>query len=68
MIKEDDWKLVKARIEAMPTNMKLSIGSIGTLTKQQMMESLEKKDEAGRIIVEMQINYLKKLKEILKKG
>ena len=68
MIKEGDWKLIKARIEAMPPNMKLSIGSFGTFNKQQIMESLEKKDEVGKIVVEMQLNYIKKLKDILKKG
>lgn len=67
MITEEEWKLVKARIEAMPHNMRLSIGSFGTFNKEQIIEKIEKRDEVGRIVVEMQLNYIRKLKEIIEK-
>jgi len=60
--KEDGLKeLVLARIEIMPPNFKLSIGNFGTFTKQEMINSVKNEDEAGKQIIQMQINFIKAL-------
>ncbi len=60
---EDEWNLVKSRIEKMPSHIKLSIGS-GSYTKEDLIDHLEKKDEIGELIVEVELTYLKALKGI----
>ena len=54
-------ELVLARIEVMPQNFRLSIGNFGTFTKQEMIESVKKEDEAGKQIIKMQLNFIKAL-------
>ncbi len=67
MIDEEDWKLAEARIEAMPANLKLSIGNSGVLDKSEILKHLGKRDEIGQTIVKAQINYLKFFKRELDK-
>lgn len=53
-------KLVIARINArMPSNIKISIGGSGTLSKEEMIEHVKKGDEKGIQIVEMHLNFIK---------
>ena len=59
--KEELKELVLARIEVMSPNLKLSIGRYGTFTKQELIEHVKKDDEAGKQIVQMQINFIKAL-------
>jgi hypothetical protein len=54
-------ELVLARIDVMPPNLKLSIGNFGTFTKQELMEHVRNGDEAGKQIVQMQLNFIKAL-------
>lgn len=63
---EEAWEIAKFRIEAMPKNLKLSIGSSGALNKDQLIEHIEKRDEIGEMIVEAQINFLRTFKRNLK--
>ncbi len=67
MIEEDDWKLAVTRIEAMPANLKLSLGNQGSLTKVELMEHITKRDKIGETIVKAQLNYLKYFKKELEK-
>ena len=59
--KEDLKELVLARIGVMPSNFKLSIGSFGTFTKDEMISSVEKGDSVGKQIVQMQMNFINAL-------
>lgn len=60
--KEQELKeLVLARIDVMPPNLKLSIGNFGTFTKQELIEHVKKGDEAGKQIIQMQLNFIKAL-------
>ena len=54
-------ELVLARIRVMPPNYKLSVGNRGTFTKDQLMEHVEKGDETGNQIINMQMNFIKAL-------
>lgn len=58
---EDLKELVLARIGVMPSNFKLSIGSFGTFTKDEMISSVEKGDSVGKQIVQMQMNFINAL-------
>jgi len=68
MIGEDDWKLAEVRIEAMPANLKLSLGNYGSLSKTDLLQHLAKRDDIGKIIVESQLEYLKYCKKEIEKN
>jgi hypothetical protein len=60
--KEEKIKeLVLARIGMMPPHLKLSIGGFGTFTKQELSEHVRKGDDAGKQIIQMQVNFIKAL-------
>ena len=53
-------ELVIARIDAkMPSNLKISIGSSGSLSKEEMIDHVRKGDEEGKQIVQMHLNFIK---------
>ena len=53
-------KLVIARIEAsMSSTLKLSIGSDGSLTKNQMIESVMEGNEVGKRIMQTHLNFMR---------
>ncbi len=62
-INEEIKKIVIARLEVFPSDKKISIGSIGELTKEEMIENVKKETDIGEKIVEVQLNYLRTLKE-----
>ncbi len=53
-------KLAIARIEAqVSSNLRLSIGSHGSMSKEEMIEHIKEGDEIGRKIVESQLRFLR---------
>ena len=54
-------KLVLARIDIMPPNFKLSIGNKGTFNKEQLIEHINRGDETGSCIIDMQVRFIKAL-------
>ncbi|MCC5994106.1 MAG: hypothetical protein LM587_00720 [Candidatus Aenigmarchaeota archaeon] len=62
-IPEIFWELVKARFERMPPNLRLVIGGVGSLKKEEILNHIEKKDEIGELLGRMEIEYLKLIKE-----
>ena len=59
MVEEDGRKLVLARLENMPPNMKLSIGGQGSLSKQDLINHVKAGDEIGEKFVKIQLTYLR---------
>lgn len=59
-IQEDIKKLVLARIKAASDDLGISIGST-EYTKEDMLKSVEKEDEVGKEIIEIQMEYLRDL-------
>jgi hypothetical protein len=57
------WEVVMRRVEGMPPDLKLAIAGVGALSRDEMLAHLDKRDEIGKKIVKMQINYLRFLKE-----
>jgi len=54
-------KLVIARLKTMPSNLRISIGN-SVYSKEELIEKVEKEDEIGKLIVKVQLNYLKSFK------
>lgn len=61
-ISEDVKKLVIARLETMPANLKMSIGGDEDLDKHKMIKEVEKESDVGKKIVEMHMLYLRSFK------
>lgn len=57
-IQNDIKKLVIERIKAASDELEISIGS-SSYTKEQILESIEKEDEIGKEIIDIQIEYLR---------
>lgn len=63
MVSENEIKkLVLLRLETMPPNMKVSIGSVGELSKEDLIKHVKKEDDLGRQIIDMQLEYLRAMK------
>ena len=60
---EDIRKLVIARLRTLSSGKKISIGSDGEFTKEELIRSVEADDKIGKKITEIQLQYLRSLKE-----
>lgn len=60
--KEEEKKLVLVRLESMSDNIRISIGSEGKLSKEDLIDHVKRGDKLGKLIVDMQIKYLRSLK------
>jgi len=58
-ITEEDWEVVKHRIESMPAHIRLAVGGKESLSKDDLLDHIEKRDSTGKRIVIMQMNYLR---------
>ncbi|MEA2004336.1 MAG: hypothetical protein U9O53_05285 [archaeon] len=61
---ENIINLVIARLESMPKNIKMSIGSKGQFDKFQLIDHVKNKDDIGNTIIKMQLFYLRSLKDM----
>lgn len=57
----DIKKLVLWRMDAVPSNFKLSIGNKGTFGKEELKAHIEKEDQIGLEIVKMELKFIKDL-------
>ncbi len=62
-ISGDVKELVIARLQVIPAGKKLSIGSFGDFTKQQLIEHVQKQDPVGLKVVEIELGFLRAMKE-----
>jgi len=59
-LNEEMKQLVIARIEAqVASNLRLSIGSSGSLSKEEMISHIKSGDEIGKRIVESHLRFLR---------
>jgi len=64
MASEQEIKqLVIERLKTLPENIGLSIGSMGDFDKQELISHVEQGDDIGKKIVEVELNFLRGLKE-----
>ena len=62
-ISEDIKQLVILRLETLPSDKKISIGSYGDFRKEELIVHVEKEDEIGKKMVEIEIGFLRALKK-----
>ncbi|MCD6247313.1 MAG: hypothetical protein J7J87_02665 [Candidatus Diapherotrites archaeon] len=58
---EEIKKLVLLRLETMPANLKVSLGS-REFSRDELIEEVKKETELGKIIMKMQLEYLRAMK------
>ena len=56
-------ELVIARLRTLSSNKKISIGSEGEFTIDELINRVQNDDEIGKKMVEIQLQYLRSLKE-----
>ena len=57
-IPEQAWDLVYQRYLRAPENLKIAIPGVGVLDKNAILEHIRRRDEIGRRIVLMELQYL----------
>jgi len=58
-IAEDVKKLVIARLQMLPENIRVSIGGFGSFKKDELIKAVEEESELGKLIVEVELNALR---------
>jgi len=61
MVNEEERKLVLARLENMPSYMKLAIGDSRSLSKEELIKHIKSGDPIGDKFVEIQLHYLRSI-------
>ena len=56
-------KLVIARLITIPSNVRISVGSKGHFNKEELIKQINSDTDIGKKMIEMELGYLKKLKE-----
>lgn len=57
-ISEDEWKVVEARLESMPEEMRIGILS-RVLTKTELTQEVKERTEIGHSYAHMQLRFIK---------
>ena len=60
---DDIKELVIARLQTLPDDVSVSMGAEGEYSKEQIIEHVEQGDEIGNKMVEIEMNFLRSLKE-----
>lgn len=55
-------QLVIERLKVFPNGRRISIGSEGEFTKNDLIEHVENNDSIGKTIIKVQLNFLQSLK------
>ncbi|MFQ5621087.1 MAG: hypothetical protein ACE5FT_04550 [Candidatus Nanoarchaeia archaeon] len=63
MMEEEVKKIVMARLSVLPGNKKISVGSAGEFTRDELIEHVEKGDELGKKFVEIEMEFLRAMKQ-----
>lgn len=58
---EEFREIVIKRLEAMPENVRVSMGSIGTFSREDLIRNVSNNTELGQLILKMQIEYMKSM-------
>lgn len=58
---EEIKRLVIIRLEAMPPNIRISIGG-NDLSKEELVKEVKQDTDLGKLIVKMQLEYLRSMK------
>ena len=56
-------ELVIARLQTLSEDTSVSVGDQGEYSKDQLIEHVQKGDEVGETIMDIEMNFLRRLKE-----
>jgi hypothetical protein len=59
---KDIQDLVIARLQTLPDDVELSIGSEGDFTKDELIDHVRQGDNVGQKIIELEMSFLRSLK------
>ncbi len=59
----ENIELVVARLQHLPSDTNISIGPLGTFTKAELIEHVRSFDEIGRKMIDLEIGFLRSMKE-----
>ncbi len=62
MMDDDFQKLVSARLQTLPRGYSISIGGIGSVTKEEALDHVNKKDKIGELLIAADRHYFNLLK------
>jgi hypothetical protein len=62
-VEEQIKQLVVARLQTLPPDASVSIGSEGSFTRDELINHVKKNDKFGKKITEVELEYLRMLKE-----
>jgi len=62
-ITEEIKELVIARLNNISPNKKISIGSYGEFTKEELIEGIKAGSEVGKKIIEIELEFLRAIKQ-----
>lgn len=63
-IEKEIQELVKARLSVMPDDVSISVGADGkTYTRDELIEHVNKRDDIGKLIIDIDMSFLRALKE-----
>ena len=63
MVTKEEFELIGKRLEAWNEKINIACIQLGPFTKEEMLEHVRAKDEVGQKLAEVQLHYLRKLKE-----
>jgi len=63
MVTKEEFILIEKRLEAWNEKLGIANFRLGEFTKGEMLEHIKAKDEIGQDITQVQLYYLRKLKE-----
>lgn len=52
-----------ARLEVLPDNIGITVGSEGNYTKEQLLEHVDSGDSVGKQFIDLDLDFLRALKE-----
>jgi len=55
--------LVVARLQKLPADKEISIGSAGEFTKDELIDHVKKDDEVGKKMIAIEMDFLRSMKE-----
>ncbi|MBI5357514.1 hypothetical protein HZB74_01570 [Candidatus Saccharibacteria bacterium] len=61
-VTSDEKNLILARLSTMPANMGIAIGNEGSFTVTELKRLIEEDDDLGKEYVEMQLEFLRSIK------
>jgi len=59
--------LVKLRLMSTPSNIRISLGSFGEFTRDELIDQVDKRTPAGEAAVRMELLFIRKMSSISKR-